>query len=222
MDCDKYPRTYHLPFSPGKGNDDKVLDSADHFLNTPLVISEKCDGSNVAMTSEKCFARTHSGPPTHPSFDLFKALHAQIKYNISSGLCVFGEWMYAKHSIHYSKLPAYFLMFGCRAGDLWLSWEDVEDLAKALGLETVPTIAKRMMFFSEKELKEVILAEAKKPSLCGGDREGVVLRKAEGFRNTEFVNSVAKYVRKNHVTTPNHWKDLEIVRNGVKDENKSN
>ena len=43
----KYPRTYHVPFSPGTSSDDRKLTQEqfeEWFLNTPLVISEKMDG----------------------------------------------------------------------------------------------------------------------------------------------------------------------------------
>ena len=37
----KYPRTYHLPYSPGTTNDDKKLkvDLFDHFKNQDIVIT---------------------------------------------------------------------------------------------------------------------------------------------------------------------------------------
>lgn len=40
----KYPRTYHLSWSPGCINDDKMLDSIDHFIGKEIVVTEKCDG----------------------------------------------------------------------------------------------------------------------------------------------------------------------------------
>ncbi len=43
----KYPRTYHLPWSPGKASDDKVLQSTADFIGTPLIITEKLDGENM-------------------------------------------------------------------------------------------------------------------------------------------------------------------------------
>jgi ATP-dependent RNA circularization protein (DNA/RNA ligase family) len=212
----KYPRTYHLPFSPGKGNDDKVMSSIDHFVGLPLIISEKMDGSNVAMTSKNCFSRSHSGPPTHESFDGFKALHASIKYIIPEGMFIFGEWCYAKHSIFYNKLPSYFLLFGVRDINYnWLSWNDVVTWADSLGLNTVPVLQNET-FKNANDLKKFITKEAKKPSVCGDTREGLVIRNSNSFNDNDFSTMVAKYVRLNHVTTSIHWKHQDIIKNTLR------
>lgn len=60
----KYPRTYHLPYSPGTTNDDKKLkdDWFDHFKNQEIVITEKLDGENTAFTSQDVYARSHGAP----------------------------------------------------------------------------------------------------------------------------------------------------------------
>ena len=110
----KYPRTLHLPWSKGTTNDDKIATSINSLLNVPIVISEKLDGSNASLEANGCFARTHAGAPTHASFDGLKALHATVKRNIPKGIQIFGEWCYALHSIAYTALPGYFLLFNVR------------------------------------------------------------------------------------------------------------
>src|SRR6185369_5520012 len=134
MDSPKYNRTFHFPFSPGATNDDKIATSMDALIGVPIVITEKMDGSNTSLERDGCFARTHSGPPSHASFDGLKALHATIKYKISQSHQLFGEWCFARHSIDYSELPSYFMMFGVRElanafgaeEDYWVSWDYVE------------------------------------------------------------------------------------------------
>jgi hypothetical protein len=42
----KYPRTYHLPHSPGMTDDDKLMPNFMGFRDTEIVISEKMDGEN--------------------------------------------------------------------------------------------------------------------------------------------------------------------------------
>jgi len=42
----KYPRTPHLPWSPGRDNGDKILLGIEHFKNKELVGSVKMDGEN--------------------------------------------------------------------------------------------------------------------------------------------------------------------------------
>ena len=47
----KYPRTYHLPWSPGTTADDKKLsgDWFDMYKGKEIVITEKLDGENTAI-----------------------------------------------------------------------------------------------------------------------------------------------------------------------------
>jgi hypothetical protein len=78
----KYPRTPHLPWSPGGTADDKMLRQVDPLLYQPLIATEKADGSNVCLEHEGCFARSHGAKPNHPSFDQLKALHASVKHLI--------------------------------------------------------------------------------------------------------------------------------------------
>ena len=213
----KYPRTFHLPYSLGATNDDKIARSIDSLLNKDLVITEKMDGSNVCLEREKCFARTHSGPPTHSSFDAFKALHAGIKFNIPDSYQVFGEWLYAVHSIQYNSLPGYLLLFGVRESNTmtWLSWDDVEYWAEQLGVFTVPVLEKCKVE-TAKELPEKIESLIVNPSTYGEEKEGAVVRVAGRFKNNVFDSNVLKNVRAGHVNTDIHWATQEIVRNSLK------
>jgi hypothetical protein len=217
MSSPKYNRTFHLPWSPGATNDDKIASSTDSLLNCPIVITEKIDGSNTSLEYDGCFARTHSGPPTHASFDGLKALHASIKFKIPIDFQLFGEWCFALHSIAYQELPSYFLMFNARdiCIGIWLSWEDVEMWAEEIGVPTVPVLFKGVIQ-NEKELKELVESLMNQPSVCGGIREGVVIRVQRKFSDSEFSSCVMKCVRPNHVQTSEHWKDQEIVRNKLK------
>lgn len=221
MDSPKYNRTYHFPFSPGATNDDKIATSLENLIGAPIVITEKMDGSNTSLEANGCFARTHAGPPTHASFDMLKVLHASIKHEINHGVQLFGEWCYAKHSIEYSELPGYFLLFNVRyfgrTIDLsdWTSWEEVETWAEVIGLPTVPVLFKGTVS-NEKELQQLIESFMNQPSACGGIREGVVARVQREFKDDEFPICIMKCVRANHVQTSEHWKDQEIIRNKLK------
>jgi hypothetical protein len=216
---DKYPRTFHLPYSPGATNDDKIAPNVDFLLNTPLVITEKIDGGSCMMSNTDIFARTHSGPPTHPSFNIGKAIHASIKHELIDGLDYFGEYCYAKHSIEYTELPGYFLLFGIRTyidgNGWWKSWQSVKSFAKGLNIPTVPELEK-LTVSSEKELQKAVEKHMCEPSVCGGEREGVVVRRAEAFSVREFSKAVLKMVRKNHVQTSEHWMNQEITPNKLK------
>lgn len=208
---DKYPRSPHLPWSPGGTSDDRRLLDVSSLLGQELVITEKCDGSNLTYTQDKVFARSHNGPPTHSSFDLAKATHAQIRSKLSAGISVFCEYCYAVHSIEYTGLPGYSLIFGVRedATEEWWSWDLVKALANDLGLPTVPEVY-RGTVATETALRGVTEALAYNPSIFGGIREGLVVRLAQGFRTTDFPRSLAKWVRSGHVQTTEHWTKMVV------------
>lgn len=211
----KYPRTPHLPWSPGGTSDDRRIDSVEGFLGAPIVVTEKMDGSNVCVEAEACFARSHASAPNHPSFDAFKAFHAVVKSRIPAGFQVFGEWLFAKHSIVYDRLPSYFMAFGVRdiTKGLWASWEEVELWADELGVPSVPVLARGVVVSSERDLQKLVDGFATSPSILGEAREGVVVRRAGEFSDEAFGASVAKWVRSGHVQTDEHWKNQAIVRN---------
>lgn len=218
---DKYNRTPHLTWSPGGTKDDKRIVTLDGLLNREVIVTEKVDGSNVCLEHDAVYARSHAKAPKHPSFDALKALHAQVKSMIPEGVQIFGEWCYAKHSIEYTNLPSYLLLFGVRdlywdTSRRWASWDLVEDWAEQLEVATVPLLG-RFSVTTESQLKEVTDRFTTAPSALGGVREGVVVRVAESFEDSEFPISVAKWVRKDHVTTSDHWSHQEVVKNRLAD-----
>lgn len=217
MESPKYNRTLHFSFSKGATNDDKIALSANSLIGVPIVISEKIDGSNVSLEANGCYARTHAGPPTHKSFDEFKSLHASLKYNIDEGIQLYGEWALAVHSIYYDSLPAYYLLFNVRdlSNNIWSSWAEVEMWAKKVNVSTVPILFKGEVS-SEKELKKLVESFMDRPSCYGDIREGIVARVARSFKDDEFSSCVLKCVRANHVTTDDHWKRKEIIKNKLK------
>lgn len=208
----KFPRIPHVPDSPGGTSDDRRLHSWEPFLGRPVVITEKMDGSNLCLTRDAVFARTHSGPPRHPSFDLAKAWWAEVAHELEPDVSLFGEWLYAKHSIHYTALPGFFLVFGVRedATGLWRSWYQTCALAGRVGTPTVPELWRGTIPRVE-PLLDLVKRLAASPSACGGVREGVVLRTLGPFQDVN--GSVGKWVRQDHVQTDDEWTSGPIVRN---------
>lgn len=154
---------------------------------------------------------------SHPA-DALKALHARVRALIDPGVQVFGEWLYARHSIAYSALPSYFLAFGVRDKMLghWASWGEVERCAEVIGVPTVPVLG-RLPETSDARLIEGWLAAIEcEPSRLGGDREGYVVRWAGGFSDEDFDRALGKWVRSDHVKTDEHWRSQAVVRNGLK------
>lgn len=217
MNSKKYNRTFHLPYSKGATNDDKIAFNVNSLLNIDIVITEKMDGSNCSLEHDGCFARSHASTPTHASFDALKALHATLKYKLPNNMQFFGEWLFAVHSIKYESLPSYFLLFNIRDlnNNKWLSWADIELWASKLDLYTVPVLFKGAVS-NDKELKQLVEDLMATPSQCGGIKEGVVVRSSESFDDINFSSHIMKYVRENHVTTTKHWKNQIIVPNKLK------
>lgn len=212
----KFPRIPHLPFSPGATRDDKKLKDFKHLLKKNLVITEKMDGSNLAMTCDEIFSRSHNGPPTHESFDYAKGLWSMLRHKIPKGDTIFGEYLYAKHSIGYDHLPGYFMVFAIRndnSGITW-SWEDTKEVAKILNLPTVPELGTIVADWYEQNedepFKEMIECMATNEYL---PQEGVVVRVADMIKPEDWYGSIAKWVRKDHVQTDEHWTNQLIVVN---------
>jgi hypothetical protein len=218
MSTPKYNRTFHAPWSEGATSDDKIAKSVEALINVPIIISEKIDGGNCSLEYDGCYARTHAAPPTHPSFDFIKSFHANIKHLIPKNIQIFGENVYALHTIKYSELPHYFLLFNVRDLDssIWSSWDEVELWANEIQAPTVPVLF-RGSASSEEELKDLTKSLMKEPSACGGQREGVVVRFAGYISDDMFSYYVIKVVRKNHVDAKDdHWINKPMVKNGLR------
>ena len=183
----KYPRTYHLPWSPGSTSDDKKLDSqwfyTNGFAGSEIVISEKLDGENVSFSKYDVYARSHSVPTRSPwSRNLWEndGLLWKIKDKIGENEYVYGENLFGEHSIHYNRLNNYFHMFAARhideSNDYWYSWDDVELTAGILGVPTVPVLW-RGVIETESQLRQMVDQFMSEPSTFGDEKEGVVIRK---------------------------------------------
>ena len=209
----KYPRTYHLPWSPGKTSDDRTMDNpTGMFGGADVVVTEKMDGECTTLYSDYLHARSIDYAP-HRSRDFVKALHGRIAADIPEGWRVCGENLYGAHSIAYDRLPAYFLVFS-----IWndknecLPWDETVLWAKLLGLHVVPVLYRGP--WNEAAVRAF---DGVATSQLGGDREGYVVRLAGGFHYRAFRQSVAKYVRKDHVQTDEHWKAREVVPNRLRE-----
>ena len=49
MERIKYPRTYHLPYSQSKTDDDKTLPNDDQFKGMEVVVTIKMDGEDYLI-----------------------------------------------------------------------------------------------------------------------------------------------------------------------------
>lgn len=198
VDCIKYPRTYHLPWSENITDDDRVMPSTDCFLGKEVVVTEKMDGENTSMYRDRIHARSIDSP-NHASRNWVKNFWSQVCWQIPEGWRICGENLFAKHSIFYGELPSYFMGFSVWTGrNECLSWDETELYLQVLGIEVVPVIY-RGEFSKEK------IVEAAGNHKLGTEKEGYVVRIANQFSYKDFRSSVGKYVRKNHCQTVNHW-----------------
>lgn len=200
----KYPRTPHFFFSKGATNDDRIAHNSENLIGTPIVITEKLDGSNASLTKGGVFARSHGAYSENPWDQQMWNIHARIEKDIPQDTFIFGENMEGIHSIEYSNLRSYFYMFGVRENNIWVTWEKVEEWAYLLDIPMVPILFKGQLN-TEKELQELVEELVSQPSEAGGEREGVVVRNAGTFHNDHFYDNVRKWVRADHVQTDNHW-----------------
>ena len=205
----KYPRTYHLPFSPGATKDDKKLqgDWFDFYRGKKIVFTEKLDGENTCLCQSGVFARSHSAETRSPwSINLWgqDGLYWRIKNSIGDNEEIFGENLYGEHSIIYDKLLNYFHIFAANDGERWYSWDEIVEMAFILDVPHVPELY-TCEAESEKQIEEIIEDLMKQPSTYGKEKEGIVMRITDSFAIDYFPHYVCKYVRPNHVQTDEHW-----------------
>lgn len=201
----KYPRTFHLPFSPSKTSDDKTLSSTEHFSNKNVSVSLKMDGENTTLYPNYLHARSIN-EPKHPSQDWIKSFHSQIKYSIPENFRICGENLFAKHSIEYTKLPSFFMAFSVWHKENCLSVEDTKKFLKNLNIEMTPVIYEGI--WDEKKILKAFQPYK-------DTHEGFVVRLSDSFLYSDFKSSVAKYVRENHVQTDVHW-SKNWTKNGLR------
>lgn len=201
----KYPRTPYWPYSPTIGRGDAVHPNPDRFVGCPVVITEKLDGSNVLIHCGKVYSRSVASEAAHKWLAMVKKHHA---WKVTEpGILLYGEDIYGVHSIQYGAVreTETFFSFALRNADgRFGSMAHLERYAAERRIPVVPVLH-RGEFDSLAELREFIRGEHRKRSALGGDREGVVIRTAEGFPSSDFAHSVCKSVRPNHVRTDRHW-----------------
>lgn len=143
--------------------DDLLLDPADEqvFYSSPrgrqqlVAIEEKVDGANLGISISQedltlCVQnRSHYiNSKTHRQFsslDSWLAEHSPALYDLlePGRHVLFGEWVYAKHSIHYTHLPGYFLTFDLYDGKegRFHSWRERNRRLEGSGIPVVRQIA---------------------------------------------------------------------------------
>lgn len=195
----KYPRTMHLPNSPGFTKDDKVLKSVDHLLGKQVIYTEKLDGECTGMTRTHIHARSEESNHDESQSWVKQLYYNKIANIIPDNLQIFGENVYAEHSIKYNKLTTFFYVFGIVDLDrkVFLGVSDTLHLCNKYELEYVPILY-------QGEFNPNFKVPAK--SDFGDIIEGYVVKTVDEFPITNMNLHVAKWVRANHVKSSKHWK----------------
>ncbi|RPE41483.1 putative kinase [Streptomyces sp. Ag109_O5-1] len=198
-----YPRTRHLPWSPGATPDDLRVTDLSGLRGREVVVTEKLDGENTTLYADGLHARSLDSAH-HPSRTWVKALQARISHAVPEGWRVCGENMFARHSIAYDDLESYFYGFSVWDGEgRCLDWDRTVVFLRGLGVP-VPRVLWRGVF-DERAVRAL--------RLDPGRQEGYVVRVADGFAAQEFGERVAKWVRPGHVQTDTHWMHTAVVEN---------
>ncbi len=169
----KYPRTLHIEGSRFQ-NGDEDLHSVPfkQILGQFLVIEEKIDGANagISFTEEGRLllqSRGHylTGGLREKHFDLLKTWANTFAYQmfevIGNQYIIYGEWMYAKHTVFYTDLPHYFMEFDMydKEKQVFLSTEKRREL-----LAQMPFIKSVKVIFEGSLERQKQLAALIKPS----------------------------------------------------------
>jgi len=204
----KYPRTRHLPFSLGRGSDDKVIATLEHLNGREVIMPEKMDGENSTLYTKHYHARSLDSKH-HESRDWLKKFHGEISYKIPENLRICGENLYAQHSIAYDDLLSYFYGFSVwDERNVSLSVAETDMWFEELGI-VQPQIFYRGTF----DIKVAIdLAN----SLDTEKHEGFVVRVVDEIPYDDFDKLVAKWVRPAHVQTDEHWMHKTVVPNKLR------
>lgn len=204
----KYPRTFHLPFSLGRTEDDRTLKDCSQFEGRDVVITEKLDGENTTGYYDGYIHARSLDSNNHPSRNWVKNYLAGVLHELPHGWRICGENLYAKHSIAYSGLKSYFRPFS-----IWndrnecLSWRESLEWFELLNLVPVPVL------YNGPWMEDFARSVGEAVEKDSDKHEGFVVRVADKFNYGQFSKSIAKFVRKNHVQTSKHWIKTQIVVN---------
>lgn len=203
----KYPRTPHLLGSKGFTDDDIHITNFDQFEGNEVVITEKMDGEASSYYVDGYFHARSIDSRHHESrsyvINQLSCLGHKLKDFDNIRIC--GENCYAKHSIEYTDLEDYFLIYSVWNDEQCWDWVSVQAICRDLDLVTVPELycGPFNKDILERTIKDLDLSK----------QEGIVIRNTKSFTLNEFDQNVAKWVRKGHVQTEDHWMSQKIIKN---------
>ena len=163
----KYPRTQHIEGSRLQpGDEDLSQIPFSDIVGKHLVIEEKIDGANSAISFDEngellLQSRGHylTGGYRERHYNMLKQwaiVHKDVFYKVlGTRYIMYGEWMYAKHTVYYDALPHYFLEFDVldREKGIFLDTPSRNELLGELPIVSVPVLATGVYKTKEEMLK---------------------------------------------------------------------
>ncbi len=248
----KYPRTPHLEGSRLQpGDEDLSQINFAELEGKHLVIEEKIDGANSAISFDEdgkllLQSRGHylMGGPREIHYNLLKqwaTVHSKTFYEVlGTRYIMYGEWMYAKHSMYYDYLPNYFMEFDIfdRERGVFLDTPSRRKLTCKMPISSVIVLAEGKFKSSKDVLKYLGKSNyiqdghiARLEQYCINNGLNVSERLAE-TDNTDIMEGLyikveedgqvvnrLKYVRSGFAqganTSPHHWLTKTIIPNGL-------
>lgn len=204
----KYPRTFHLPFSLCISSDDKVVTDLSLLEGQEVVATLKKDGENATLYKDG-YSHARSIDSASPAYrNMIKSFWASRFYLLPDSYThVCGEDLFAKHSIYYENLKSYFYGFSLWSGSTCIDWDTTVSVLNDLDIVSATEIYRGI--FCQKTLKKLA------SELDTETEEGFVVRLTSSFDYSDFEKCVVKWVRKDHVQTNEHWQHSQIIPNRV-------
>lgn len=211
----RFPHTPHVAWlGTGAPRDDKVLTAAEAsaLLAGDIVVEEKLDGANVGFSvgpDGNLRAQNRGQYLNAPYAGQFRrvpewmATHGTgLADALGEQLIAFGEWCAARHSLDYTALPDWWLLFDIydRQAQRFWSTRRRDALAAELGLATVQCIARGPYTI---ESLQAIVTDGHSRYREGG-LEGIVVRHEDAdwllargkLVHAQFVQSIGEHWRK--------------------------
>ncbi|KAK2461400.1 hypothetical protein APHAL10511_005863 [Amanita phalloides] len=223
----KFPRTPHL-IDLGAATSDDISTTLPTTIGGYVVITEKVDGANMGFSlssdGSEIIVQNRSHTVNSSSHEQFKKLGAWINQHREELLKVlnrdvyfpqryilFGEWLFATHSIPYTHLPDRFLAFDLydRSTDTFLDRKSLIVLLSMTSIHVVPPVYEGESMLSEAELRVMVQTQSK---FWDGRLEGIYVK----IEKEGKVAFRGKVVRNDFISGNEHWTKGNLQVNGVR------
>lgn len=162
----KYPRTRHLEGSRLQAGDEDLSQVPfSEILGRNIVIEEKIDGANSAVSFSDegellLQSRGHylTGGYRERHYNPLKSwasLNKDLLFDaLTDRYIMYGEWMYAKHTIFYDALPDYFMEFDIydKEEKVFLDTDRRREITDKIGIISSVAVLGRGIFKTKKEI----------------------------------------------------------------------